>query len=59
MLFSFLQELRNNTNDKEFKEILKITSDDIKFNRVSFGKTTSQEEFINICQRSYKALRVC
>ena len=55
MLFSFLQELRNNTNDKEFKEILKITSDDIKFNRVSFGKTTSQEEFINICQRSYKA----
>ena len=59
MLFNYLKSLKNSTNDKDFKEILKITSDDIKFNRVSFGKTTSQEEFINICQRSYKALRAC
>ena len=34
MLFKYLESLKNNINEEEFKEILKITADDIKFNRI-------------------------
>ncbi|MGL5153125.1 MAG: hypothetical protein ACRC7N_21400 [Clostridium sp.] len=55
MVYAFLKELRANTNEKDFKEILKMTTDDILFNRVNFGKCTSPKEFIAVCSACYLA----
>ena len=46
MLFKYLESLKNNINEEEFKEILKITADDIKFNRIGFNKTTNAKKFM-------------
>lgn len=55
----FLDKLRANTTREEFKEILKATEDDIKFNRVGFKKCTSQKEFISICEVSWNLIIKC
>lgn len=51
MVFEFLSQLKSETTESQFKEILKATEQDIKFNRVSFGKITSPIDFIEICTR--------
>lgn len=57
MVFAFLDELKANTNEKEFKDVLKMADEDIKFNRVRFGICTSQEDYIEICERCLTAYR--
>ena len=49
MVFEFLTNLKARTTDEEFKDILAATDQDIKFNRVGFGKTTGTKKFIEIC----------
>lgn len=49
-VFEFLSELKRQVTDEEFKIILAATDEDIKFNRVGFGKRTSPEQYINICK---------
>lgn len=51
MVFKFLTWLKANVTDEEFKEILEAADQDIKFNRVSFGKTTNPLEYVRICTR--------
>ncbi|WP_315080829.1 hypothetical protein [uncultured Clostridium sp.] len=50
MVYEFLRELKTKVGEELFINILKDTTDDIKFNRVSFGKTTPQAKFIEICK---------
>ena len=50
MLIKYLTELKNSLPDEEFKLFMVDVENDIKFNRVTFGKRTSQKEFINICE---------
>lgn len=50
-LFNYLS--RNTTKD-EFKEILNIVTDDIKFNNISFGKVTNFKKITELCQATYK-----
>ena len=57
MLIKYLDELRNDTTKEEFTAILKMTEEDIKFNKVKFNKVTSANEFIVICNRSLKLVR--
>lgn len=59
MLFEYLLDLKNSTNDKDFKEILKMVEEDIKFNRTSFRKLTTTGEFINICEISKCCISRC
>ena len=59
MLLNYLNELKGLTTREEFKEVLKITEDDIKFNKVRFNKKTSAEEFILICNRSLSLIKRC
>lgn len=59
VLVEYLLELRFSTKEEDFIEILKITCDDIKFNRVGFGKVTSPEEFIKICEISKEVFLSC
>lgn len=49
MVFKFLTQLKSQTTDKQFRDILAATDADIKFNRVGFGKTTGPKTYINIC----------
>lgn len=49
MFCLFLDLLKSQTTEEEFMSILKDTDDDIKFNRVRFGKTTNLNEYIRIC----------
>lgn len=59
MLFNYLNNLKNNTNDEDFREILKMVEDDIKFNRTSMGKKTSTKEFIKICEITKEVYARC
>lgn len=59
MVFNFLRNLKSEVGENNFKTILDMTDADIKFNRVSFGKTTGPEKFIEICTGCKKALLRC
>lgn len=52
MAFKFLQWLKQNVTKEQFKTILAATDEDIKFNRVGFGKKTSQRQYVDICSRT-------
>lgn len=51
MAFKFLLWLKEEVTKEQFKMILDTTDQDIKFNRVVFGKRTNQMEYVNICSR--------
>lgn len=51
MVFKFLTWLKANVTDEQFKDILEATDQDIKFNRVGFGKRTTPKEYIDICTK--------
>ncbi|WP_242951504.1 hypothetical protein [Clostridium kluyveri] len=42
--------------DQELKEIMQITTDDIRENRIKFGKKTSLQQMFTIAKRSLKVL---
>lgn len=49
MFYLFLDLLKSQITQEEFTEIVTMTDDDIKFNRVNFGKTTNLKQYIRIC----------
>lgn len=49
MFYLFLDLLKSRITKEDFTEIVNMTDDDIKFNRVHFGKTTNLKEYIRIC----------
>lgn len=50
MVIKFLQWLETQVTKEQFKLILDMTDEDIKFNRVRFGKRTNQMQYVNICR---------
>lgn len=46
-------------SNEEFAVIMQITEDDIKFNRIGFGKCTSLEYVLDIAERSAVVFRKC
>ncbi|WP_171302545.1 hypothetical protein [Clostridium cochlearium] len=59
MLKKLLEDNGIITTDLEFKEVMAIVTDDIKFNRINFGKKTNKIELIEIARRSLNTLRRC
>ena len=57
MIRKFLQQVGISTTEEEFKEILKMTTDDIRENRIKFGKRTSLEQVITIAIRAYGVMK--
>ncbi len=49
MLKNLLSNL--NLNNTEFETVMKMTTEDIKFNRISFGKKTSLKDVLSIALR--------
>ncbi len=48
-----------NLDSAEFKAVLQMTTEDIKFNNINFNKRTSLQDVINIAEKSAVALRRC
>lgn len=60
MLKKFLEsKIGQHISDVEFKEIRKMTADDIKFNFKSFGKKPSHNDARIIAERCAIALKRC
>ena len=59
MVFEFLSNLKKEVGENNFREILEATDQDIKFNRISFGKVTRPKEFIKICTGCKEVLLRC
>ena len=54
-----IREMLPDMTDEEFREVMEITTDDIRENRTKFGKETDLEEMLAIAKRSLKVLRKC
>lgn len=50
MLLNYLTEVKKSLPNNEFKDFMLDVENDIKVNRVAFGKRTSTREFISICE---------
>lgn len=59
MVLEFLNDLKSKVSKEDFNIIFAMTREDIRFNRTSFNKKTTPEEFIEICKRCYVALSRC
>lgn len=56
MIKQLFQDSGIKVTDPEFKEIMQITTDDIRENRMKFGKKTSLQQMFTIAKRSLKVL---
>jgi len=56
MIKQLFQNAGVKVTDTEFREIMQITTDDIRENRVKFGKKTSLQQMFTIAKRSLKVL---
>lgn len=59
MLKQMLEGRVGHLSNDEFKEVMDIVTDDIKFNRINFGKRTNKIQLIEIAERSLHTLRRC
>lgn len=59
MVFEFLKWLKANVTEEQFKNILEAADQDIKFNRVGFGKITGPSIYIKICTSCAKVVLRC
>ncbi|HDK7218092.1 TPA: hypothetical protein PTV45_003563 [Clostridium botulinum] len=59
MLKKLLEERGINLTEAEFAIVAEITTDDIKFNRVSFRKCTSLDYVLDIAIRSADIFKKC
>ncbi|WP_461614339.1 hypothetical protein [Clostridium sp. Marseille-QA1073] len=57
MLKGLLADL--NLDSAEFEVVMQMTTEDIKFNRTSFGKRTSIKDVLSIAEKSATTLRRC
>lgn len=56
MLMKFLDQLKAETKEN-FSIILAAATADVKFNNVDFGKRTSPQHFIDICNKCKGLIR--
>lgn len=56
LVMKWLAWLKTQVTKEQFKLILDMTDVDIKFNRLAFGKRTSQKQYIDICSRTAQAV---
>lgn len=54
-----LKYTKENCGKKLFSAALQMTTDDIKFNRIGFGKKTNSKEFMTIFFRSIDICARC
>lgn len=56
MLINYLIELKDTLSNYEFILVMNAAEDDIKANRIRFGKITTAKEFIEILNKILEVL---
>lgn len=56
MLKQYLDSLRGECSTEEFVALMQMVTDDVKFNRLGFGKKTSSKDIIDIIKNSMPLL---
>ncbi|MDP4147110.1 MAG: hypothetical protein Q8936_21985 [Bacillota bacterium] len=59
MIRKLLESLNLKLTDEEFKSVMIIVTDDIKFNRINFKKKTSFLDMFSITLRAVDTVRNC
>lgn len=59
MLKGYLEQLREEVTEEEYREILEMAQDDIEFNRTRFNKNTTDKDFIRVIEISRRVLKRC
>ena len=59
MIFKFLKAVEKKYGKSVVSQALDVTTQDIKFNRIGFGKLTNPVDFIKIFNRSLKLCLRC
>ena len=59
MLRKLLEERIGQLSNKEFVDTMDATTEDIRFNYISFGKKISKNEVLNIAERCAITLKRC
>lgn len=57
MVLKAIQRLKEQYSNYDFKAILNIVETDIRFNRIGFGKKTSQSKFLEILNEAEMLVR--
>ncbi|MBV4423700.1 hypothetical protein KM792_13090 [Clostridium tyrobutyricum] len=57
MIKQLLKEFGARTNEQEFNEIMQIATDDIRENRIKFGKRTNLDQAMLIVFRAYVVMK--
>ncbi|MBV4417146.1 hypothetical protein [Clostridium tyrobutyricum] len=57
MIRQLLKEFGARTNEQEFNEIMQIATDDIRENRIKFGKRTNLDQAMLIAFRAYVVMK--
>ncbi|WP_291679150.1 hypothetical protein [Clostridium sp.] len=56
MLIKYLKRLKKEMSKDDFKFMLIDVENDIRVNRVAYGKRTGPKDFINICESLRRAM---
>lgn len=59
MIREQLKQLGFSFTDKEFEDVMEMATDDIKFNRVKFGKCTKFGQAVTIVKSCAQTLQKC
>ncbi|WP_102400176.1 hypothetical protein [Haloimpatiens massiliensis] len=59
MLKTILERRVGHLSNAEFAVIMQITTDDIKFNRISFKKCSSLDYVLDVAERSAHIFKKC
>lgn len=59
MLLGYLVETKKRISKEQFNEVLLMVEQDVKFNRLNFGKTTTGLEFRILFARCLECLNRC
>lgn len=59
MLLGYLVETKKRISKEQFNAVLKMVEEDIKFNRVKFGKITTGLQFGILFERCLECLNRC
>lgn len=59
MLLGYITEIRKTLSKEQFNEVLLMVEQDVKFNRLNFGKTTTGLEFGILFVRCLECLNRC
>lgn len=57
MLQAILNQARANMTDKQFTELMKLVTTDIRINRIAWGKWTGMDYVLMVLDQTYRMLK--